>query len=869
MRRLLVLIACLVVVSSGVPIGAEAEPGAAREYPSYDQQALAIVSRLERSRQALRLAKERPSDPQTIALLLETEHIDDALAALRQAVAGPADTVVAVLHQLSEKFYLVSRDEPRGYVKTLGPILDIVRGRLSTLPREDAARVARELLTVDQQVSRRGSGGWSDALTAFASTYAGTEAARLAEVDLIEQTVTDIPARIEMLAQYARAHPASVTGAKALYLAGFHLHLNIAVTGVEKAGTDPTPRFLRVLDIYRELRDGGYPPSEWVTRAPELVNGFFVSTLKPTVYAPGNLDVMIDGYRKFVFERFDATDDLKLDDSIGYVLTGKLGNLYALKGDRVAGIEQTLTDLEARAADKNAVRLFRGEFYLRESTAGPADARAAMALRARETLSAVAETDGGYPTRKALAVLAAMALATNDVARARPLYERYVRAYPRSPWSWLAALRIGLTYEAEGKWHEAELAYLKAGTDDPGALLTPVLAAAYAGRAQEAQGEFDAARRSYRRALDAWQPEFGAAITPSPWRVRPPAPQGAPPPVDSTIVGRNDIASRADALDRAARVPGGMSVERGRWQLDQQKWRDAEETLRGFLTSPPGSPLTTRARSLLHHAQLEPLLQAVADPAWDGDAAAHARLEALAAEPADFFVSAATLLKGALRLRDGDRHAALALTTAALDRIISVQRPLVGVPIADPVDADVAAIRRVVFRPYGDLALLSGGHWNAFTFPSTPPAYVVANATVGVKLFGREPMARTIYQEFPDLKNVVFLDRDEQAMLARIVAAVGGTARREPAQVMETPNQPVGVSRDVVSLWNEVFPTRPGHWGGWEFETYPQITRVDFLDEARTKASVMVTVGYSGATIVMEKIAGVWKAIRLTNQWIT
>ena len=31
----------------------------------------------------------------------------------------------------------------------------------------------------------------------------------------------------------------------------------------------------------------------------------------------------------------------------------------------------------------------------------------------------------------------------------------------------------------------------------------------------------------------------------------------------------------------------------------------------------------------------------------------------------------------------------------------------------------------------------------------------------------------------------------------------------------------------------------------------------------------MVTVGYSGATVVMEKVNGVWKAIRLTGQWIT
>jgi len=102
-----------------------------------------------------------------------------------------------------------------------------------------------------------------------------------------------------------------------------------------------------------------------------------------------------------------------------------------------------------------------------------------------------------------------------------------------------------------------------------------------------------------------------------------------------------------------------------------------------------------------------------------------------------------------------------------------------------------------------------------------------------------------------------------------VIEGVGGTARRAPTQVMETPNQPIGVSLAIIGVWNEFFPTRPGHWGGWELETYPQITRIEFIDEARTKANVMVTVGYSGATVVMEKVKGVWTAIRLTNQWIT
>ena len=63
--------------------------------------------------------------------------------------------------------------------------------------------------------------------------------------------------------------------------------------------------------------------------------------------------------------------------------------------------------------------------------------------------------------------------------------------------------------------------------------------------------------------------------------------------------------------------------------------------------------------------------------------------------------------------------------------------------------------------------------------------------------------------------------------------------------------------------------TQPGHWGGSVLQTYPMITRIDFLDQARTRVNVAITVGYSGATVVVEKAEGVWRAVRLTNWWIT
>jgi hypothetical protein len=92
---------------------------------------------------------------------------------------------------------------------------------------------------------------------------------------------------------------------------------------------------------------------------------------------------------------------------------------------------------------------------------------------------------------------------------------------------------------------------------------------------------------------------------------------------------------------------------------------------------------------------------------------------------------------------------------------------------------------------------------------------------------------------------------------------------REPRQIVETPNQPIGDSMQLIRVWSKFFHARPGHWGGWELETYPVITEIQFTNPERTKAAARVTIGYSGATVELDKEDGKWIAKRLTNWWIT
>jgi hypothetical protein len=121
----------------------------------------------------------------------------------------------------------------------------------------------------------------------------------------------------------------------------------------------------------------------------------------------------------------------------------------------------------------------------------------------------------------------------------------------------------------------------------------------------------------------------------------------------------------------------------------------------------------------------------------------------------------------------------------------------------------------------------------------------------------------------PGLDNVLFMTAEHRALLAAILDQLGGTETRPPSYVMETPNQPIGPSVEILALWKQFFPARPGHWGGWVLQTYPIVGRILFRDEERSSASVAVGIGYSGCTVHLERTPDGWTVVRLSNFWIT
>ncbi len=824
------------------------------------------------AKEGKRLLAHDSASVDTFRRLVAAERCDDALVELKRILEAPDGAqTVAALHALSEAIFTFQQDQTRSYTETIRQTIASAHARIAQLPREDAARLARELLLIDQWLERpQASQKWPERLTQFVRDYDGTEAALLTQVDLLMLDPRQMLKQIGDLDQFARDHPRTNAAAKALFQEGFQLHVNVAITGVEPRGSDPTERLLRVAAIVKELESGKFPRSEWVEKAPELLVDFFVSETPPPRYSPANVDRAIDTYADFVRTHLQMPNSLlSIDNSLGYVIARKVGNLFELKGDRVGGIERFLNDLEKTASDPGWVQLFRAQYYARQSSAGPEADRASMVAKAHAALTTLVSANRGDASRLGLAFAAAFDYYQRDYGRALPEYQKFVSRYPSSSWAPIAALRIGECYEQIKDWPKASAAYKRAAISFANDAYARVLGGAFASRTLDAQGRFDDSLSAANTALNGWDADYGFEYSirsdqaPMPGMITGPV-------VDTLRVTRDDLAARVATLDHDLRQSGGRLLARAHWQLDQNQFTEATNTLTTFLKQEPGSPAMTEAWSLLHRAQLESALDlAAVEGAHYDPAKALAALDAISREPFDSFVATAALAEAALKLTQGHSSEAEALMGKTLDSWVTTQRDLNRQPPISNIDVDVAEIRQVVFRPLGDLPLYSGSGWNAFHFPATLPRFIVVRADVQVKTSDGQVARHIVYQRFPDLDQVLLLKSDELSLLARLLPTIGGTKRRAWTQVMETPNQPVGNSMQILSLFGRFFEARPGHWGGWVLETYPQVTQIEFVNAERTKANANVTIGYSGATVVLEKVDGKWRAVRLTNQWIT
>ncbi len=852
---------------------AAADPVA--DFPPFESSARRFVHQPALATQrALRLLAEQPGSPDAAEAFLAAADFHsgpsrwnrDGLAAVRLAVERDPFSAVRLLPRL---WQAVRGPDERAAIEA---VLAAARGGLGRLPRDEAAEVAYLVLRVESHFTRQDSSDWRSGRAALMKEYAGTRAAGLAELELSAHIATGSreawSASVAGLEAFAERHAGTCLAAAGLRRLAWMLgHPS------SKPGEDPAPEFLRVMEIVRQLDAppyGGCPHDAVADPdgdAVRLVAGLYA--YKPA-YAPASIDRLLEAYGVFVASRFGA-DVSGLDDGVGYILVRKMGELFEAKGDRAGGIDRYLATLEASPAHRDQARFLRAVVRIPDPiwdspTAGaPAGFPEGPAAALRDLQS----TSSGPVARRALATLAWLHHVEGRPAEARALYRSFLERYPDSGFAWLAAVRAGQCAEALGDSTDAVAFYRAAARRTPEMPLAPVFGHVYAARALEGLGEAAAALEHYRAALSAWDALYGRNRSlPEPRRRR--QTMSMARPEDPSALNRESVARRAAELARTTAAPGADTVERARWLIDHGRAEEGVRALDGFATHFSGSANAAEAAYLAHKGRLLHALAQLADPTGAARLEGEKALDALAAEPYDFPAGAAGVARAILLQQRGATEEADRVMRATLERWREGQR--FEEPAGD-VARDVAEIRRAVFQPLGGPAF-GDQRWNAFSWPRALPPFLVVNADVTVGFADDRREAFSLALRYPAFGNVIGITSEQIDMLTKVMDALGGVAAREgkifvDKGVMEAPVVPAGRSLDAIRFLATFFEARPGHWGGWEFLTYPAVTEIVFTNDARSAALARVVVGYGGCTVVLEKKDGAWTPVRLTGQWVT
>ena len=259
-RRLPLLIAFALSVCGSAHAKNPAGSVSDAEFPLYDRPVADVQRRGIAAATAAAALTREPDAVETLRLLLEQDRIDDAISVAERILARHPEQAAAAVKAIAAQNYRF-RDAARGYPEASQRLADRARLILPSLPREDAARLARQIMFIEwrRKPTVPGANPAEDAEHEFTTEYAGTEEALLTEIDVIAYRTKLSWEQIGKLDTFARTHPRSVVGAKALFTEGWQLSSNIASNGIEPRGSDPTERFLRVVAIVKELESGVYP----------------------------------------------------------------------------------------------------------------------------------------------------------------------------------------------------------------------------------------------------------------------------------------------------------------------------------------------------------------------------------------------------------------------------------------------------------------------------------------------------------------------------------------------------------------------------------------------------------------------------------
>ena len=835
-------------------------PEPREDFPLEDYPIWLFVERGLKNQAADLHRAQDPESPETIALLLDAYRAGDALAVLRRIVDRHPERMAAAFKAASTKGHLFD-DEGRGYPPVLREIVARAQQRLRELPREQAAEVAWYLFFLPLRAQGETPVPWPDLLRSFVAEYAGTEAAVRGELRLLDEG-RDKHARIAALEAFARRHQGTAVGAQALYTAAMQLRFDAG-----EPGADPTDRLLRVAAFARDLQSGAYPDCEWVRMAPDLVFHFFASEPR---YTKENAPRVIAVFREFLVKHFDVAAVNPLASGVGYLVTTKLPPILAANGrDPVAQTDRFLVELERAVKDPAAVGYVRG-LWFRQLADGATHANKRNEWRRKSdtTLLKIGRGGAGLYNRKALASLASIKFTERNCGVALERYREYLSRFPQSGWAWVARLRIGQCEQFLGNWLEARQAYESVTVAGPAPLPALVIGHTFAGRASEALDDYERARIAYERAERAWEPRFTDPHfdTYQFYTRLDDEPCNACDPRSKSDVSREWLRTRSAQLKRSLTLPGGTLFERGRFLVTEGVWRKAVAPLDEFIRLYPDSPSAAEARELRTRAKLEiALLQAGPEASEQGRRAALTALDSLAAEPYGFPVFAAHVARATLHSMLGSPTHGAQLMSDALARWHEHGAALFAKRSATELQQDVMDIREAVFNPN---AKWPRYEFNRFGSSDSPPRFFIATPDVRVKLHDDSHVRVEAASRLAARPGALLLDEEQIAVLERILTGLGRARRHVRQAVMETPNQPVADLQQIQKFWNRFFTMGPGHWGGWILQTFPIVTEVTFIDEARTRGAARIRTGYEGSTQLLTKRDGTWTVTGVSGHWI-
>jgi hypothetical protein len=536
----------------------ENDPAAA-EFPPADRRAFENVKAGRTTKLLARVLRSPSDSAASVHLLLQYLKVDEALAMLHRTVEEHPERMAEAFERVSRNS-AVFTEKPR-YKEQLQALLVLARLRLSALSHEEAARAERALMNLDWAPPAF-ENRWENRLPKFVREYAGTEAALLAEIDLIlwstEVDEYSVDRKIEALGAFVAAHPGTVAGTKALYMKGYLTASKIPIRREDPVGSDPTERLLRTLSIIKELESGKYPPCEWVEQAPSIAVAFVAPDF---TFGPGSLDRAISEFVTFARTHLVLNPGNPAQRAMGTFVTSNIPKLLKLRGDGMAGVERFFADFERHASNPTAVRYLHAQYYMQAMISNAADPL--LLQKARESLAVASNDKRGLYSRKALATLAMVDFAQRDLPRARTSLQRYLRSYPKTDWAWLAALRLGQVIEESGNARTAAETYLAAASTYRALPIAKVLGHEFAARAFERLGMSDRALTEHQHALAAWDDDYGTTYSIYTWR-RPRQTDSLAIALDEADISKKMVQDRVAQLMQSLAAPGGPSPEPGR-----------------------------------------------------------------------------------------------------------------------------------------------------------------------------------------------------------------------------------------------------------------------------------------------------------------